>query len=212
MKTALIVGATGVVGKELVALLCDNPAYQQVIVWVRRKPDFTHPKLLVQQVDFDRLSQQNFPLVDEVFCTLGTTIKKAGSRENFLKVDVQYPTEIATLAKNAGVPHFVFISALGANPNAAIFYSKAKGMVEENIKALQFNLLQIVRPGLIVGERSDFRFGEKTVELLFKFLPRKILKAYHPMTGKQIAQVMMNKAQQTAQGVEIYTPQLEWNK
>ncbi|AZI13779.1 hypothetical protein ACU6T4_00120 [Avibacterium paragallinarum] len=91
MKTALIVGATGVVGKALVELLCEDPHYQQIILWVRRAVTFSHPKILVQQIDFDQLENITMPTVDEVFCTLGTTLKKAGSKAQFLKVDVQYP-------------------------------------------------------------------------------------------------------------------------
>ena len=207
MKTALIVGATGIVGKELVAQLCEDERYQQVIIWVRRKPAFSHPKLLVQEVDFDRISEQAMPKVDEVFCALGTTIKKAGSQENFLKVDVQYPTEIAKLAKSAGVSRFVLISALGANSNARVFYSRAKGMVEDNLRQLHFDSLQIVRPSLIVGERADFRLGETLFEWLFKLLPKTLFWRYRPMHGKDIAHVMIEQAQRPEQGEYIYSPQ-----
>lgn len=207
MKTALVVGATGIVGKELVAQLCEDERYQQVTIWVRRKPAFNHPKLIVQEVDFERLAEQTMPKVDEVFCALGTTIKKAGNQENFLKVDVQYPTEIAKLAKSAGVSRFVLISALGANSNARVFYSRAKGIVEENLRQLHFDSLQIVRPSLIVGERSDFRLGETIFEWLFKLLPKTLFWRYRPMHDKDIVRVMIEQAQRPEQGEYIYSPQ-----
>ncbi|MFZ7256781.1 NAD(P)H-binding protein [Avibacterium avium] len=206
MKTALIVGATGVVGKALVELLCEDPRYQQIILWVRRAVTFSHPKILVQQIDFDQLENITMPAVDEVFCTLGTTLKKAGSKAQFLKVDVQYPIALATLAKQANVPCFVFVSAIGANAQSNLFYYQAKGKAEQALTALQLNCLQIARPSLILGERADFRLGEKIAAWLFKFLPANVLADYRPMTGQQIAEKLIEQAQDHQEKVKIYYP------
>ncbi|SUO93963.1 NAD(P)H-binding protein [Suttonella ornithocola] len=206
MKTALIVGATGVVGKELVAQLAEHPDYEKIILWVRRELAPINDKVSVQQVDFSALPVQ-LPKVDEVFCALGTTIKKAGSQANFLQVDVVLPTEIARLAQVAGVARFVVISALGANPQAKVFYSRAKGQLEEHLKALNFASLQIVRPALIVGERADKRRAEQFFIWLFNHLPKNWLRAYRPMSGAEIARIMIEQAQRPLNGVEIYSPQ-----
>ncbi|MBF1243942.1 MAG: hypothetical protein HXM32_05970 [Haemophilus sp.] len=120
---------------------------------------------------------------------------------------MQYPTEIAKLAKSAGVFRFVLISALGANSNARVFYSRAKGMVEDNLRQLHFDSLQIVRPSLIVGERADFRLGETLFEWLFKLLPKTLFWRYRPMHGKDIARVIIEQAQRPEQGQYIYSPQ-----
>lgn len=207
MKTALIVGASGVVGRELIKLLSEDERYAHIIVWARRPLSFSHPKLTTQIIDFEKLSQQKLSKVDEVFCALGTTFKKAGTKENFLRVDVQYPTEIAKLAKAAGVARFILISALGANLHAKIFYSRAKGTVEQNLRNLHFPSLHIVRPSLIIGQRNDFRLGEKLFEHLFHCLPKHWLQSYRPMTGKEIAQIMIEQTQSSQLGEMVYSPQ-----
>src|SRR5574344_2571395 len=102
LRSALIVGATGLVGSHLVKQLCDSPHYVSVKALVRNELSFEHPKLTVQQVNFDMLSETDVQFVDDVFCCLGTTRKKAGSREEFEKVDVEYPLRVAALSKRTG--------------------------------------------------------------------------------------------------------------
>ncbi|MGR3807328.1 NAD-dependent epimerase/dehydratase family protein [Pasteurella testudinis] len=160
-KTALVVGASGVVGRELVKGLCAHPDYAKVIIWLRRPLAFEHPKLQQQIIDFEHIAEQPHIAVDEVFCALGTTIKQAGNRAQFLKVDVEYPTAVAAWAKHAGATALFLVSAPHANPDSRIFYLRAKGQAEQQIRALDYPKLAIFHPPLIIGERRDKRRGQK---------------------------------------------------
>lgn len=160
MRSALVVGATGLVGSSLIRQLCESEEYAAVNVIARRPLDFTDPKLVVKVRDFEQITESDIEFAHEVFCCLGTTIKKAGSREQFEKVDVEYPVTIAALAKNRGIAHFIVISAMGANEHSRAYYNRVKGKLEAELVALDFPQLSIVRPSLLTGERKEFRFAE----------------------------------------------------
>ena len=170
MRSALVVGATGLVGSSLVKLLCESEEYAAVNVISRRPLDFKHPKLVVKLREFDQIAESDIEFAHEVYCCLGTTMKKAGSREQFEKVDFEYPLTIAALAKNRGIGHFIVISAMGANEKALAYYSRVKGKLEAALITMDFPQLSIVRPSLITGERSEFRLGEKAGETVLKVL------------------------------------------
>ena len=206
MKKALILGATGVVGGELVRLLCRNENYEKIVVWARRELNFNHEKLETKIVNFDEIANLPSENFDEIFCALGTTIKQAGSRENFEKVDLTYPLEAAKWGKNSGVKRFILISAPGADANSRAFYLQIKGRAQEQIEKLGFESLQIVHPPLIRGKREHFRLGESLAILLFRLIPNFWLKTYRPMSGAQIAEAMTSRAQSPNLGVEIYEP------
>jgi len=206
MKKALILGATGVVGGELVRLLCRNENYEKIVVWARRELNFSHKKLETKIVNFDEIANLPSENFDEIFCALGTTIKQAQSRENFAKVDLTYPLEAAKWGKNSGVKRFILISAPGADANSRAFYLQIKGRAQEQIEKLGFESLQIVHPPLIRGEREHFRLGESLAILLFRLIPKFWLKTYRPMSGAQIAEAMILRAQSPNLGVEIYEP------
>ena len=176
MKKALILGATGVVGGELVRLLCRNENYEKIVVWTRRKLNFSREKLETKIVNFDEIANLPSENFDEIFCALGTTIKQAGSRENFEKVDLTYPLEVAKWGKNSGVKRFILISAPGADANSRAFYLQIKGRAQEQIEKLGFESLQIVHPPLIRGKREHFRLGESLAILLFRLIPNFWLK------------------------------------
>ena len=186
-KTALVVGATGVVGRELVRELCDSPDYDEVEAWVRREIGFCHPKLRAQVIDFEGISDITPHKFDEIFCALGTTMKQAGSREAFLRVDVDYVYAAAKWGKAAGVRRFVLVSSGGANEGSPSFYLRAKGQIERRVSELGFDSLQIVRPPLILGERSDTRPLERIAEAVFKLLPACVLGKFRPLSGASIA-------------------------
>lgn len=193
MRSAIVVGGTGLVGTALVKLLCDSEEYVSVTVLSRRKLDFEHPKLTVKVRSFDQLEEKDIDFAHEVFCCLGTTMKKAKTKEQFEKVDVEYPLHIASLAKKCGIMHFIIISAIGASEKSAFYYNKVKGKLERELIALELPQLSIVRPSLLVGDRKEFRLGEKTGEWLLKGLnPFFIgpLKKYRPIEATQLALAM----------------------
>lgn len=193
IRSALVVGATGLVGTELVKLLCNDEKYDMVKVIVRRPLTYSHPKLVVLVREFEHITQEDVGEVKDVFCCLGTTIKKAGSRETFKKVDFTYPQSIAALAKKQKVEHFLIISAMGADENSSFFYSRVKGLIEKELIAMDFPQLSILRPSLLTGERNEFRLGETFGAIVFKVINPILvgpLEKYRSIPGKQVAFAM----------------------
>ena len=205
-KSALVLGATGVVGKELVRELCESPCYDEVEVWTRREIGLYRPKLRARIIDFEGISDIAPHKFDEIFCALGTTMKQAGSREAFLRVDVDYVYAAAKWGKAAGVWRFVLVSSPGANEDSLSFYLRAKGRIERRVSELGFDSLQIVRSPLILGERSDARPLERLAAAGFKLLPASMLGKFRPLSGASIARAMINAASSDARGVQIYEP------
>ncbi|WP_097073741.1 NAD-dependent epimerase/dehydratase family protein [Ureibacillus xyleni] len=193
MRSAIIVGATGLVGSELLKLLCESDEYISITAITRRKLEYEHPKLTVKIRSFDELGEQDFDFAHELYCCLGTTMKKAGSRSEFEKVDFEYPLQIASLAKKRGIMHFIVISAMSANETSSVYYSRVKGKLEKELTALELPQLSIIRPSLLVGDRYEFRFGEKMGEYILKVVnPILIgpLKKFRSIEGKQVALAM----------------------
>ena len=205
-KTALVVGATGAVGREIVRGLCENENYDKIIVWARRELNFSHEKLETQSINFDEIKDMPPREIDEIFCALGTTMKQAGSRGQFYKVDVSYPVNIAKWGIASGARRFALISAYGADERSRFFYLRAKGKAEKKIAALGFKSLQIARLPAIKSEREQVRMGELFTIWLFGLLPKFILTNYRPMSAKDIAAAVIAAAQTDAKGVQIYHP------
>ena len=205
-KTALVVGATGAVGREIVRGLCENENYDKIIVWARRELNFSHEKLETQIINFDEIKNIRPCEGDEIFCALGTTMKQAGSRRQFHKVDVSYPVNIAKWGIASGARRFALISSQGANERSRFFYLRAKGKAEKKIAALGFKSLQIARLPAIKSEREQVRMGELFTIWLFGLLPKFILTNYRPMSAKDIAAAVIAAAQTDAKGVQIYHP------
>lgn len=207
-KQALVAGATGLIGRELVQLLLDSPAYEKVTVLVRRPLSLGHPKLEQVVVDFDRLRdfQAAFAGVQDVFCCLGTTIKKAKSKEAFEKVDYAYPVELAKLAKEHGADKYLIVTAMGSDAQSSLFYNKVKGRVEQTLEKMSLPALLIFRPSLLLGDRDEFRFGEHTAALITQALPFLFagpLRKYKPIQGRTVAAAMREAAQQSVSGMRV---------
>ncbi|MEH6949481.1 NAD(P)H-binding protein [Bacillus sp. JJ634] len=207
-RKALIVGATGLVGNELLHILLQSNTYENVKVLVRKPISIKHPKLTQRLIDFDALEkyEEEFA-VHDVFCCLGTTIKKAESQEAFKKVDFEYPLKVAKLAKKKGAKQFLVVSAMGANSQSRIFYNRVKGVMEEALKQVRLPSLHIFRPSLLLGKRNEFRFGERVAEMVSPiFLPLLIgkLRKYKPIQAKDVAQAMYQIAKQNRTGEFVY--------
>lgn len=201
-KTALLAGATGLVGGYVLQILLAHPNISQILVITRRPLTQQHDKLQTIIADNNTLLQVEAALrADMVFCCLGTTIKKAGNQDNFYRIDHDYPVQLATLARAHGATHFALISAIGANANSRIFYNKVKGETERDVIALGYEQCHIVRPSLILGERMEKRFGEDIMKKFSSILnPLLIGKAqkYRAIHAKTIAQAMVDKMLNTS--------------
>lgn len=206
-KTALIVGASGLVGSACLDLLLAEISYQVVKVLVRKPIDLKHPKLQQIVVNFDRLEDFKESIVgDEIFCCLGTTIKVAGTKENFYKVDFTYAFETAKIALANGAKGFYLVSSMGADAKSFIFYSKVKGELENTIKALQYPVFYIFRPSLLLGNRKEHRAGEKLGISIYNFLkPIFIgpLEKYKGIEANKVAKAMVLKSIQPIEGTHI---------
>lgn len=204
-KTALIAGASGLTGGYLLNLLLESPAYSLVIAYVRKSSGITHPKLKEIVVNWETLQE---PVVaDDIFCCLGTTIKKAGSQEAFRKVDFQYPLQLAQIQFRGGSQQFMLVSAIGADSKSSIFYSRVKGELENALQAIGYKSIHIFRPSFIAGPRKESRPGERIGLAIFSFVaPLFIgpLKKYAPIHAEHIAQAMMRIAQKNEPGIHVY--------
>ncbi|MGB6409411.1 MAG: NAD(P)H-binding protein [Planococcus donghaensis] len=198
-KTALLAGASGLVGKELLHILLNSSNYSQVIILVRQPLEIAHEKLQQVTTDFDKLEEYaKYFDVDDVYCCLGTTIKKAGSQEAFKKVDYDYPLKMAELAASQQAKNFLVITALGADSTSRVFYSRTKGQLQLRLKKIGLTALHIFQPSLLLGDRKEFRLGEKAAASLSpvysRFLKGKMEK-YKPVEAKSVALAMYEVAQ-----------------
>lgn len=195
-RKAVIAGATGLVGGELVKLLLSREDYSKVTVLVRRKLSIEHVRLEQLVVDYDRLEELPGILFEQcdLYCALGTTKKKAGSKEQFERVDYSYPMALGRLAKRHGAARMLIITAMGADESSMFFYSKVKGKVENDLQRLQLRRLYRFRPSLIIGDRQEHRFGESAAAKLyarFPFLFGGPMGKYKPITAREIAEGML---------------------
>ncbi|MFC6997338.1 oxidoreductase [Rufibacter roseus] len=208
-KVALIAGASGLVGSHCLQLLLQSPRYSRVIAMGRSPLPVQHPKLQQLIVDFDHLEKHRHSLVaDDVFCCLGTTIKKAGSKENFYKVDYTYVMKLAKLTASHFATQFLVVSALGADAQSRIFYNRVKGEMEETVKAMPFTAVHIFQPSLLLGDRQEFRLGEKVAAgfaKVFGFLMQGPLKPYRAIEAKTVAKAMLEAAKQDGGGVLVHS-------
>ncbi len=199
-RRALVLGATGLVGRELLRQLLDDPAFRQIVVVARRATGVVHPKLDEHLLDLARMDQRPALFaVDTIFCALGTTIKVAGSQEAFRRVDHEYPIAAAKLGLAAGAQHFLLVSSLGANPKSRVFYSRVKGEVERDLTALPYPSITIARPSLLAGDRGEFRLGEQLALRFGWLMPPGI----RPIPAADVAGALIEAGREQAPGVHI---------
>lgn len=208
-RKALIVGATGLIGGYCLQALLEAPTYDEVIALVRKPLPITHPKLRAVSVSFDNLEQELIGIeANDVFCCLGTTIKKAGSQEAFRMVDFTLVLTVAECMRKQRAEQFVVISSMGADKNSKVFYNRVKGDMEFAVEGVGYPCLRIVRPSLLLGARKEFRLGEKIGALLAPMLEPFLLgslKKYRPVQAQSVAQFMVKVAcEETVSGVHVY--------
>jgi uncharacterized protein YbjT (DUF2867 family) len=203
-RRALLIGATGLVGRELLALLLADPGYPKVTVLARSIPSGHDPRLTLQRVTLDRLDQTEVPPADDAYCALGTTIRQAGSRTAFAAVDRDGVVAFARLARRAGCRRFMLVSALGADPGSAFFYNRIKGEAEQAVGELGFDALHIAQPSLLLGRRSEARPAESLAKHAVRLLaPLMIggLRPYRPVEAGTVASQLVRAAHSEVRGV-----------
>jgi uncharacterized protein YbjT (DUF2867 family) len=195
-KTALVLGATGLVGSALVEQLISSDAYDKVILFLRRSSGKQSEKLVEHIIDFDDPeSWMHLVKGDVLFSAFGTTIKKAGSQENQFRIDYTYQYQFAEVAKNNGVATCVLVSSAGADSKSKLFYSRMKGQLDDAVQKLGFENLVILKPSVLVGQRSETRLGETlgiVLGRLFTRLPG--LQKYRPIEASIVARAMIKGA------------------
>jgi uncharacterized protein YbjT (DUF2867 family) len=203
MKRLLLVGATGLVGSHVLRLALADPSVEQVVAPTRRSL-VPEAKLLNPIVDFNQLPQDaEWWRVDAVVCTLGTTIRVAGSQEAFYKVDHDHPLEVAYLAHRHGARAFALNSALGADTGSRVFYSRTKGEIERDLQAVGYPSLTLVRPGLIGGARQESRPAEQVAVRLSQWLQPLLPRRYRVVPAERIAHHLLQASLVGAPGVHV---------
>lgn len=202
-RRVLVAGATGLVGRECMLRLAADPGVRELTALVRHppaQPPGPGSKVRFVTADFQQLDglAADFA-VNQVFCALGTTIAKAGSRAEFRRVDLEYPLAIARLSLAGAATHFLLVSALGADPRSLFFYSRIKGELEEAILAMPWRAVTIVRPSLLLGERGEFRLGEELAKGLGWAVPRQ----YRPVHARDVAAAMVAASRADRSGKRV---------
>jgi uncharacterized protein YbjT (DUF2867 family) len=207
-KSALVLGASGLVGGFCVGDLLQDESFNRVTVLARRRLTTEHPRLQQHIVDFDRREQFGPMLkADDVFCCLGTTIRKAGSRPPFEKVDYTYVVESAAAAAANGARQLLVVSALGANGSSKMFYNRVKGNMEKAVSRLPFRGVHIFRPSLLLGDRKELRIGEQVGSVVMKVFALLMVgrhRRYRPIHASVVAKAMIETAKKDMPGVHIY--------
>ncbi len=220
-KIALIVGASGLIGQHLLTQLLASSSYSKVIALVRKPLTFTHPKLIQWQVEFQQLAAElsaqatgqshvktalsghHFPAIDDIFCTLGSTLKKAGSKAAFTDVDYHYPLMIAEHFYRQHASLFAIVTAMAANESSSLFYNQVKGKVETSLRKIGYQHLGIFRPSMLSGQRDENRLGEQVGAILMHALAFIIPKKYQVIQAEKVANAMLAYANNPQTGVSV---------
>lgn len=192
---ALVIGATGATGQEIVSQLLEDDDFDSVSIFVRKDPNITHSKLKTYIIDFSKIEDyKNSIKGDVLFSCLGTTLRDAGSKEKQYLVDLTYQFEFAKIASENGVLNYSLVSSTGANENSPFFYPKIKGKLEEAVKKLPFKTIQIFQPPTLIRQKDLIRTGEKIGIKIFGFLNYfGILKSQKPLAVSNLAKIMVEQ-------------------
>lgn len=206
--TAIVAGGTGLVGGHLVDLLINSKDYADIAVVVRKGSSYKKEGILIIDVDYDNLMDYEDSLkADVIFCCLGSTIKKAGSKEKFRQVDFSYPLELAKIALKNESKQFNIVTAGGANSSSMFFYNRVKGEVEEALSELGIESLNIFRPSLLLGKRKEQRFGEEIGAVISKVVNPLLvgsLRKYRAIQAETVAKAMLQVSLKSASDCKTY--------
>ena len=206
-RIAVVLGASGLVGGFCLRALVDDPDYSRVVTFGRRElPAFTRAKVAQRVADLESLTAEDFRGVQDVFCALGTTIRKAGSQAAFRHVDLELPLRAATEAWKAGAEQFVVVSSVGADPASKNFYLRTKGEMERELAKLPFKAIHILRPSLLIGKRAEFRMGEAMAMAVAPALDLFTLgglRKYHSVRAETVGKAMLAAAKQGMSGASV---------
>ncbi|WP_213017941.1 NAD-dependent epimerase/dehydratase family protein [Hymenobacter negativus] len=208
MKTALLAGATGLIGSQLLPLLLASERYTKVIVVGRKAVPVIHPKLVQVVTELDKLEAVRLKLIaDDVYCCLGTTMAQAGSKEAFFKVDFLYVVQLAAVSAGNFASQLLVVSSMGADAESRVYYSRVKGEMEAAVRQTPFRAIHIFRPLLLLGERAKPRLGERigagVLGLLAPLMRGPLLK-YRAVPGAAVAAAMLRAAEDDGGGIRIH--------
>ncbi|MEI8027332.1 MAG: NAD(P)H-binding protein [Pseudomonadota bacterium] len=201
MIHVVMAGGSGLIGRELLNLFAQEEKIAAIYSLARSKRDHLPSKVTEIVTNFDSIQELELPTCDVGLCSLGTTMKQAGSKENFYKVDHDYVLNFAKLCKKIGVKKFIVVSAMGANVKSKVYYNQVKGQTEEDLKSLSFESLVILRPSLLLGDRSEFRLGEWIAQKMMgplNFLFVGSLAQWKPISGLKVAKRMCAESTSSA--------------
>lgn len=210
-KTALLLGATGLIGNHLLLLLLKDEEYTKVIALTRKPLAIAHAKLETRITDFSNAHSYNTAVTegDVFFCCIGTTMKNVkGDKQLYRQIDFDIPVQGAKFALEKGYSRYVLVSAIGARATASNFYLSLKGQTEDAVSSLGFPAVHIFRPSLLLGDRKESRTGEKAAQVimpLLSFLLIGQLAKYKPVSAAQVAEAMLIASKANAKGTNIYT-------
>ncbi|WP_421764466.1 NAD(P)H-binding protein [Ekhidna sp.] len=211
-KKAIVIGATGLVGKQLIRLMVKDEKYDSIVVVTRRPHEIKDPKLIEVIVeDFKDLKKIASKMNgNDFYCALGTTRSKAGSKEVFLKVDVEYPQEFARIAQSqTGFEQLLVVSAVGANSSSPLFYNSAKGQLEDKLQEMNLKALKIFQPSLLLGDRKEYRFFEevaKVISAIASFFTIGSKKKVGAIRDVEVAKAMIEVAHKDEPGFQRFKP------
>lgn len=202
-KKAILIGATGLVGSHILKLILADERYDSLMVFHRRNTGVSHPKLTEHIIDFDdKESWKTLVSGDHLFSAMGTTLKKAGSKDAQYKIDYTYQYEFAKIASENGVSNYALISSLGANSDSGSFYSRIKGELDVAVQALSFDNTLILRPSFLDGNRDEFRLGERIGIAVAKVVCKiPGLRKYHPINAETVAKAMIEGVNKNTSGI-----------
>jgi uncharacterized protein YbjT (DUF2867 family) len=208
-RTAVVLGASGLVGGFCLKAVVDDADYTRVLTFGRRElpPQMTRAKVTQRVADLATLSAEDFRGAQDVFSALGTTIRKAGSQAAFRHVDLELPLRAAQEALKAGAEQFVVVSSVGADPGSKNFYLRTKGELEQELAKLPFRAVHILRPSLLTGKRQEFRLGESIaikIAPVLDLFTLGSLRRYHSIRAELVGKAMLAAARRPASGTHVY--------